>query len=307
MNLQAAYLEYLADCKARQLKPASIRFYRTHVGALVRFLLARGVDDVLGLDRRALRAFYVSLADRDLAQATLAAYDRAVRAFVRFCLDERELEVDPLNGRRRVRSGRPLPDTWTLDEVAALLATCAPDPVGLRDRALMCLLLDTGLRAGEVVALALDDLTLNGQRGRCVVRAEGSKSDQDRTVYLYADTVNALRAWLDVRPAEARTVFVALDGRASLSTRPLTPNGLNQLIRRRVVLAGVPMKHKLCHIWRHTFAKLYVRAGGDLETLRRLLGHMSLETTRVYLGFRDREVAERHWALSPVRQLAMTR
>lgn len=307
MHLEAAFAEFVLDRRASQLRPSSIRFYQTHVGALVRHLVEQGIDDVADLDRHAIRTFYAHLADRDLAQATRAAYDRAIRAFCAFCVLERWIDHDPMAGRRRVKPGRQLPDTWTLDEIQRLLATCGADPVGCRDRAVMTLMLDTGLRAGEVVTLAPCDLWLAGERGRVIVRAEGSKATDDRVVHLYTDTVEALRAWLAVRPVGAQTVFVAVDGQATLTTRSLTPNGLNQLMRRRVELAGVPMKKKLCHIWRHTFGKLYIRQGGDLETLRRLLGHASIETTRIYLGFRDEELADRHFELSPVRQLFMTR
>lgn len=267
----------------------------------------REIEAIDEVSRHEVRAFYAALATRDLAQATRAAYDRAIRAFLRFCVREGWLAVDPMAERRRIQPGRQLPDTWTLDEVAALLATCGGDPVGVRDRAAMLVLLDTGLRAGELCALAVEDVALGADRGRVVVRATGSKSAQDRAVPLYTDTVRALRSWLAVRPAEARTVFVAVDGRATLTDRPLTPNGLNQMVRRRVLQAGVPMKRALCHIWRHTFAKLYVRQGGDLETLRRLLGHASIETTRRYLAFRNQEIADRHFELSPVRQLSMPR
>lgn len=303
MDLEAAFAEFITDRESNQLRPASLRFYRTHVGAFVAYLKDKGIEDVDGLDRHAVRLFYAHLRERDLSQATRAAYDRAIRAFCRFCLQERWIDDDPMRGRRRIKPTRKLPDAWEPGEVLALLATCDGDPVGLRDRAIMLLMLDTGLRAGEVIALRQNDLELNEDRGRVWVRAEGSKSDSDRIVPLYADTVFALHDWLAVRPDGASTVFVAVDGRATLTTRPLTTNGLNQLMRRRVELAGIPMKRRLCHIWRHTFAKHYVLQGGDLETLRRILGHRSLETTQVYLGFRDQEVEDRHHELSPVRHL----
>jgi len=97
-------------------------------------------------------------------------------------------------------------------------------------------------------------------------------------------------------------VFVSARGRA-WTVDPLTPNGLNQMMRRRVELARLPMRRKLCHIWRHTFARMYVQNGGDVETLRRILGHQSIETTQVYLGFRDREVADQHERFSPAKAL----
>lgn len=308
MNLGASLCEFILDRQSLGLAKASIRFYRTHVGAFVAFLVEQGCERVEGVDRHLLRAFFAHLNERaersEIAPATVAAYERAVRTFCRFCFAEGWLPRDPMRGRRRAKVPRSLPDTWSIDEVRALLATCDPSPAGLRDRAIMVLLLDTGLRAGEVVALTPGCLTLGDDRGCVRVRAEWTKSAVGRTVPLYTDTVDALRAWLNVRPEGARTVFVALDGHRVPTDQPLTVSGLNQALRARVERAGVPVKAKLCHIWRHTFARLYVQGGGDLETLRRLLGHQSLETTQVYLGFRDDEIADRHFELSPVRRLA---
>lgn len=311
MNIGASLCEFILDRQSLGLAKASIRFYRTHVGSLVDFLIERDCTRVEDVDRHLLRGFFAHLNERaergEISPATVAAYERAVRAFTRFCELEGWIEHDPMRGRRRVKVPRALPDTWTLDEIRALLDSCDSDPAGLRDRAIMILMLDTGLRAGEVVALTPACLTLNGDRGCVRVRAEWAKSARGRTAPVYRDTVAALCDWLDVRPAGARTVFVALDGHRVPTDRPLTASGLNQALRARARLAGVSVKRKMAHIWRHTFAKLYVQAGGDLESLRRLLGHVSIETTRVYVGFREDELADRHFELSPVRQVQQSR
>jgi len=312
MELQAALNEFILDRRSFGRRPATIRFYQTHLGALIGFLENRDQAEVTSLTRSSMRAWFAHLQTRverrEIQSGTVAAYDRAIRAFTRFCVAERWLDVDPMAGRPRIKPDRKLPDTWSLAEVQALLDTCDGSPVGLRDRAMMMLLLDTGLRAGELVSLAQADVHLGEDRGWVVVRASGSKSHADRTVAIWSATVEALQDWIEVRPELADTMFVAVDGRATLTRRSLTPNGLNQLLRRRVVLAGVECKPRLCHIWRHTFARLYVAKGGDIQTLRLMLGHASIETTQVYLAFRNDEIWDKHFELSPVRQLlTMTR
>jgi integrase/recombinase XerD len=171
-----------------------------------------------------------------------------------------------------------------------------------RDLTVMLLMLDTGLRAGEVVNLTMDRLALNGDRGTVRIPAAKAKGKEDRVVPIWSKTVAALKAWLEIRPSAAETVFVASNGRG-LTTDRLKPGGLNQMMHRRAEQAGIEGKERLCHIWRHTFAKRYVLGGGDLATLARLMGHESLETLKKYLKFRTKELEERHWELSPVRQL----
>jgi len=278
MELQAALTEFILDRRSYGRRPATIRFYETQLGSLIAFLEKQGAGDVSSLTRSSLRVFFAHLQARversEIRSGTVAAYDRAIRAFTRFCVAERWLDVDPMAGRPRIKPDRQLPETWSLDEVQALLDTCNDSPVGLRDRAIMMLLLDTGLRAGELVRLEPGDVHLGEDRGLVVVRAAGSKSHADRTVPFWTETANVLSAWLEVRPEAADTVFVAVGGRATLTCRGLTPNGLNQLLRRRAALAGVACKPRMCHIWRHTFARLYVSKGGDLQTLRLILGMM---------------------------------
>ncbi len=246
--------------------------------------------------------FFASLYQRELSQDTVSAYDRATRAFCRFCMAEEWLEKDPMASRPRLKQAHSLPDTLSLEEIDRMLGTCDDSALGLRDRAIMLLMLDTGLRAGEVVGLTVEYLVLNGDRGIVIILATKAKGQDNRVVPIWTETVRALKAWQEVRPGGVQTVFVASDG-YRLTSNTMTVDSLNKMMRRRAKRANINSKRRWCHIWRHTFAKTYVLAGGDLETLRRLLGHRSLETVRIYLGFRNDELEQRHWELSPVRQL----
>ncbi|MEO0249530.1 MAG: tyrosine-type recombinase/integrase [candidate division WOR-3 bacterium] len=310
MLLKDAINEFIVDRRSLGCKPATLQFYQARLRESMRFLEGRGVSEVEGITRSEVRALFAHLNEQvyeqRLKEATVAAHGRALRAFCAFCTAEGWMKDNPMKDRPQVKVPEELPDTLSLEEIARLLAVCGDDDLGIRDRALMLLMLDTGLRAGEVCALTLNDVVLNGDRGEVTVQARSSKNAKERTVPIWTKTVEVIRAWLEVRPSEAATLFVASDGK-KLTVRPLTESGLNQMMRRRAKQAGVNGKRRWCHIWRHTFAKLYVlgngRVSGDLETLRRLLGHKSLETVRIYLGFKSEDLEWRHWELSPVRRL----
>lgn len=303
MNLWPAIAEFLLDRRSFGRARATIRFYQTHLYAMAEFMEQRSIVRVDGISSSTLRAWFAYLHSTDISHNTIAAYDRAARAFFAFCRQEGWLDPDPMAARPRIRQEKHRPDTLDLDEVRALLDTCDDDVYGIRDRAIMLLMLDTGMRAGELVGLNLDDLDLNRRSGHAYIRAQTSKSRRGRLVLFQEQTTTAIRAWFQVRPDIPGPVFLAADG-VNLGERPLTPGGLNQLMRRRARQAGLEDDHnRWCHIWRHTFARCYVMRGGDLETLRRLLGHSSLETVRVYLDFRTEDLDEKHARLSPVRQL----
>ena len=303
MEIGAALAEFLLDRESFGRRPNTIKFYRANVSRLLVFLRSRGLSDVAEIDRAAIRAYFAEVHQRGKSQGTIAAYDRAIRAFCRFCETEGWLERTPMAGRPRIKPSAKMPDTLERDEIHRLLATCEDWPLGVRDRAIMLLMLDTGMRAGEVVSLTLDRLELDGDRGQAIIPAEIAKGHADRVLPIWSATVDALRSWLAIRPAESEAVFVSADGWRQLKVEPFTYQGLSQMMRRRAKQAGINGKHRWCHIWRHTFARMYVLAGGDLETLRRLLGHSSLETVRIYLQFATQDLKQKHWQLSPVRQV----
>ena len=159
MDLRSAIDEFITDRESLGRKPKTLRFYRVQLTQFAAQVDKDGTLEIEQVSRSQIRNFFAWLNRRSTTQGTLAAYDRALRAFLRFCVSEGRLGDDPMSGRPRIKPPRSLPDTFDLREVARLLDTCENNEMGLRDRAIMLLMLDTGLRAGEVVELnsELDD------------------------------------------------------------------------------------------------------------------------------------------------------
>ena len=306
MTLRLAIREFIADRRSLRRKPRTIQFYESNLLRFAAFIHAgKKLRVDKALKRSRIRRFFADLEARGVSQDTFAAYDRVFRTFAKFCLAEGWIEADPMVDRPRLRQDRhKIPDTFSVPEIRALLATCDGSDVGIRDRAIMLLLLDTGMRAGELCALTADRLD---EGGRIEIPAILSKGSEDRVVMFSDATGDALQSWLRARgaPEPGAHVFLAVTGRRTLSDRPLSPGGLNQMVHRRAEAAGVEGHRRLCHIWRHTFAKMYVMDGGDLESLRLLLGHSSLDTVRIYLRFKTSELEDLHRQRAPVHRLGL--
>jgi len=304
VSLRAAITEFIHDRRSLRRSQRTCEFYE---GNLTRFADSLPLPD-MPLDQAMtlshIRRFFGTLDPAEISQDTFAAYDRVLRIFSKFCLAEGWLERDPMEGRPRLRQNRnAVPDTLNLEEITLIRETCDKTPAGIRDLAIILLMLDTGMRAGEICDLTNDRLTIYRNKGKIRIPAEGSKGANDRTVVFSGSTLVAMSDWLTIRkPARLDLVFVSVTGRKTLTDRPMTPSGLNQMMRRRAKRAGVQGR-RWCHIWRHTFAKFYVLHGGDLESLRRLLGHSSLETVRIYLQFQTQELEQLQMRHSPVAQL----
>ncbi len=145
-----------------------------------------------------------------------------------------------------------------------------------RNLALLNVLARAGLRVSEVLALRLDDVTLNGRSGALLVRQ--GKGLKERTVVLSKEARAALRAYLDVRPRALQTDVLFI----SRSWQPLGPRDVQRVITEAAQRAGITKK-VTPHTLRHTFATRFLQNGGDLATLAKLLGHSSIATTTRYL------------------------
>lgn len=163
---------------------------------------------------------------------------------------------------------------------------------GIRNRAILAFLLDTGCRAAGLCSMNVGDVDLEGRRA--VVTEKGNKT---RAVIFTQATAAFLQSWLDQRQPVA-PLFYNLE-----NLQALKPNGLYQLLRRLARRAGIEGRFNP-HSLRHTFAREYILAGGDLATLAKLLGHRDVSTTvSHYVMFTDGEIADKHEKYSPIHKV----
>lgn len=183
-----------------------------------------------------------------------------------------------------------LPRGLGAEQVSALLASRDPETVvGLRDLAILKLLVRLGMRRGEVAALTLDDV--DWRRGEILVRGKGGRRER---LPLPVDVGDALARYLRrARPvsADGRAVFV----RVKAPHRALTPAGISQVVIAAGHRAGLGRVN--AHRLRHTTATELLRSGAPLVEIGQLLRHRSQQTTAIYAKV-DRErlrVLARPW------------
>jgi len=165
-------------------------------------------------------------------------------------------------------------------------------PMGKRDKAIVLLLLDTGIRASELCRLRVEDVDLNS--GIATVRPHGTRQKtHGRAVFLSKRTIEAVWDYLASRTAHpADPLFIKTDGLVMDRMR------LAHLVKRIGLRAGVEGAYP--HRFRHTFAIQYLRNGGDPFTLQRLLGHRDMDMVRRYLALADDDAQRAHKTASPV-------
>jgi integrase/recombinase XerC len=155
----------------------------------------------------------------------------------------------------------------------------------VRDRALILLLLRTGMRIGEVLGLTVNDIDLKEKK---VHLLQGEKNNMGRVVYLSNDALFALKRWLATRKTGEKYIFHGQHGRLCYSAA-----------RSRFThyLAKARLEHKgyTVHSCRHTFASELLNAGMRLEVLQQLLGHKDIEVTRRYARLTDKTREEEYF------------
>lgn len=217
------------------------------------------------------------LRDREYATSSLARKMAAVKSFFKHLVEREELLENPCEGISPPRVRKEVPQGLSREEIARLIA----QPIelgglkGLRDCAMLELMLATGLRVTEVVNLALGDVDLAAQTVRC---GEGSMA---RILPLSADATRAVSQYV----ADGREALALADGEQTLFLNmrgsQLTRQGLWLIIKRYVRRAGISAE-VTPHTLRHSFALQRLDDGLELSEVQELLGHANLSTTQVY-------------------------
>lgn len=189
-----------------------------------------------------------------------------------------------LPGRSRARRFVPkkLPKRLTKDEAHALLAQPSSRyPTGIRDRALMRAMYCAGLRCSEALNLSVRDVDLKNNE----IRVTKGKGGKDRVVWIDATTVEILDRWKATRP-RSEFFFCTLKGRRLLDSN------VRKMMARRGRKAGVTIRvHP--HLLRHTYASELLEDGYTIAEVQRMLGHVRLETTSLYLHVADGNLRRR--------------
>ena len=275
-------IEFRASLARADLSPATLRGYLYDLRHFLRW--HRGLQDapfsperLAEYDLIAYRQHMVAVGRRP---ATINRRLEALRRLGRWAHSSGMLTIDVVRDVRPVRMARNRQPAGLTDaEVHGVLRAAGASRHGLapRNYALVQLMLQTGIRVGEVATLQVGDVTINDRSGSLRVRQ--GKGLKAREVPLNATARRAVKAYLDTRPAVAKAEPLFLSSRDG----PMPVRSIQAVIAsvvRRARTHRVPVS---AHTLRHTFALGYLRDNpGKLVELATLLGHESLDTTAVY-------------------------
>jgi len=226
---------------------------------------------------------------------TVQCHVRTLRAFASWLQREGYTEKNRLGNLKLPKAPVKVIEPLTAEEIKKVTAIDKTSPLGERNRAIVALAMDTGLRSGEIAGLTLAGVNLKA--GLLKVMGKGSK---ERVVPIGKFVQMTLRHYIKnarPKPADASIdrLFLTRDG------QPLTTNALKLVFSRLADRTGVTRLH--AHLCRHTFATSYLMNGGDIFSLRGILGHTTFEMVNHYLHFTTAQITEQHQKYSPLDNL----
>ncbi|MFC2014213.1 tyrosine-type recombinase/integrase [Chloroflexota bacterium] len=304
-------IEYYEVCnRAEGKSPKTISWYSANLKNFRNYLKNRHLSDSLdNIDIKLLREYVLYLLKRTryenhpytpaktepLSAATVHGYVRTLRAFFNWLIAEGLAQNNPAKDLKPPKVTRKVVSTLSDEEIRATLSSCGTSPTDARNQALFMILLDTGLRIGELVNLKMEDVHMD--EGYLKVLGKGKK---ERIVPIGNNAQKVLQRYLfRSRPKPINPVINNVF--LSQSSNPLTENSMKLMFTRLSKRSGVCRLH--AHLCRHTFATRFLINGGDVFSLQQILGHSTLEMVRHYVNLASSHIAIQHQKFSPLDRL----
>lgn len=282
-----AYTDFILSRQAMRCTPETIVFYTYTAGKFISWLESQSVNSPAEIDARHVRAYLAKLIGEGKASSTVNDHARAVKTLLRFWYAEKYLPTPVLFTMPKVEKKR-LP-VLSAEELSRVLSAC-----NVKEKAVVLLLADTGIRRQEACNLNWSDLQMNNG----LLRIERGKGGKARSVVVGATTRRALLAYRRTLPPDTIPLLVSQKGNR------FTGNGLREIMVRLSAKTGIKFSP---HALRRTNVILSLRSGMDVLHLQALLGHSSLDMVQHYAQMVDEDLLQAHQQYSPIDNLSRLR
>lgn len=285
MTVSKIYDLFLLEQEYRNNSPKTIIWYREQLREFFAWL---GSDDVASLNLLAFKQYGIYLKSKvkrngdKLSSCSVQDGMRAVKAFYNFAIENDYLD----DFSRKLRLPKVAFEEKIIlddDEISTLLRVFDDSLLGLRNRCFVLLMLDSGLRRGEIPRANIGDVMFKNHS--MIVRGKGNKQ---RLIPIGNSTYDSMRhyfLWCRLFAAKSEPFFVDRFGARC------SDNVVKQVFQELKRSTGIDRLHP--HLLRHTFATNYLADGGDLETLRLILGHSDIHMTQNYLHLASNIILQR--------------
>jgi site-specific recombinase XerD len=295
-EIENSVTNYLLACRVESKSPKTLLGYRQRLGRFTEFTRDNNINKPTSVNSYHIRLYLSSLQETGIGPATLNAYYRALRSFFNWCAIEGTIDKDksPFHNIKPPKIPNKLPQPFSKKDISnLLLVTSGKRFVDVRNRALILMFLDTGLRLAEMAGIQLNDIDMEDETIK--VTGKGSK---ERIVRIGKAAQKALLRYLFLRNDEFGCLWI------SENRKPLTRDGIKICIQDLCRRAEIHDAKPGPHTFRHTFGTQALRNSADIREVQTLLGHSTLNTTLRYVStVSSQDAVKSHCRFSPVDNL----
>ena len=262
-------------------RPATVQYYQFYFSLMKKYL---GTIEVQSIDEDVILTFIVNLKQHhpNMKNITINKVLSALKTTLKYGANQ-TIAITRLSESKTLI---PLIPLQTIDRLLVELHAKPHQPVSLRNYLIVKILLETGLRMNELLHLEKKHVDFSSQ----TILVEMTKTHAHRIVCFRDETEMDLKAWMAIHP-HVPHLFYNLKTFQRMTTSSI--ESMFYRIKKRYHNQDNITPHK----WRHTFATNFLRKGGDLETLRMLLGHSNLKTTQKYLHLNPQDIRKTYQAI----------
>ena len=280
-KIRNEYMRYIRF--ERRLSENSVEAYMRDLEEFTSFVIHTYGVAPDKVEPQMIERFMGWLYDNGRSGASQARRLSGIKSFYNFLLLGDRIDALPTDNVHTPKLGRVLPDTLTVEEIDAMLATFdMRTPKGCRDSAIVEVLYSCGLRVSELTSLRIDNLFF----GEGYIRIIG-KGDKQRFVPIGSVARDKIQLYMDVRvPDKPSEPILFLNNRG----KPLTRVMIFNIIKQAALMAGID-KQISPHTLRHSYATHLLEGGANIRQVQELLGHESIVTTEIYTHLDRKQLA----------------
>ena len=268
-NCKELFLMYIKSYCAEPTQ----EYYKLNLGLFERFILDIGKtldDDINTFTKNHYIGYLCACREKGVKNTSVRTYIRAIKVFFRYCYNEGHMIDNITKNVKQPKSDKRQIVPLTTSRVEKIYSSMLGSRCELRNRAIFSLMLDCGLRLGEVVALDKNCIDYDND----CIQILNTKNNKSRIVPLPLSVKQNIKKYLATREDVHNALFLDVNGCGRV-----TEKGIQVFMHRlKKVDSGVH-----CHLLRHTFATSFMMGGGQLEILRVLLGHDEYIVTKDYI------------------------
>lgn len=292
-ELHSLIKEFLLDQAVRGNSRKTLDYYEISLKMFSSFFGSSITVDKITVT--SCREYFLNLTKQSLSSVSVQSYVRALRAFLKWMYDNDYIEIDICQKFKLPKATRKVIDVLTDYEIRAVyIALAGDDLVSVRNKLIISLMLDSGLRLHEVVTLTVSSVHLTD---RYLIVQQG-KGNKQRVVPFGNVTANLIERYLKLTsfaPCRSPLIIKVSDFD---SAEAVSDNTIKQMFRKLKQRSGVVRLHP--HLLRHTFATRYLENGGNIYALQAILGHTSLEMVKRYLHLANSRIRRDFPQFSPL-------